>query len=88
MILRLSSDQLRRMADQLDALTAMEAAGADHLPPNTQIRVDRAALAYAHWWQDEERYLAEFIDFAPGNASPLIYHQEPPYQIPDSRRRT
>ena len=75
MILRLSATQLRKIADQLDAHTALSAAGADHLPPNTQIRVDGTPLAYCHWWQDGECWLAEFISFTPSDAAPLVYHE-------------
>ncbi len=74
MIVRFGSDQLRRMAEQLDALSRMEAAGADHLAPNTPIRLDGAALAYAYWWDDGQQYLAEIINFPPGDAQPLAYH--------------
>lgn len=76
MILRLTSQELRKIADQLDALAAMEAAGADHLPSNTVIRVDGRKLAYAAWWEDGEAYTAEVIDFTPGDAEPLDYHGE------------
>lgn len=74
MILRLTAEQLRKVADQLDAHTALKAAGADHLPANTVIRVDGQRLAYLHWWEDAEQWTAEFIDFRPGNAEPLDYH--------------
>jgi hypothetical protein len=77
-ILRLDSGELRRLADQIDALTMMEAAGADHLPSNTQIKLDGRPLAYAHWWEDGQQYLAEFINFTPGNADPLLYHDRQP----------
>jgi hypothetical protein len=77
-ILRLSSLQLRSLAAQLDALTEMFAAGADPVPPNTPIRVGGLSLAYAHWWDDKQQYLAEFIDFAPGDAQPLVYHEARP----------
>ena len=76
MILRLTSEQLRKIADQIDAHTAAEKAGADHLPPNTVVRVDGRNLAYVHWWQDAETYMAEFISFTPGDAEPLAYHDE------------
>jgi hypothetical protein len=74
MIARFSAEQLRKIADQLDAFSALSAAGADHLPPNTVIRVDGAALAYAHWWQDAQAWTAEVISFTPGDAEPLAYH--------------
>lgn len=75
MILRLSAEQLRSIAAQLDAHAAMEAAGADHLATNTVISVNGRRLAYAHWWEDGEQYLAEIISFTPGTADPLDYHE-------------
>lgn len=74
MIIRFTSEQLRKMAAQLDALTMMEANGAEHVADNTIISVDGVALAYAHWWDAERCYMAEVIDFTPGQASPLSYH--------------
>ena len=74
MIARLTAGQLRKLADQLDALTALEAAGADHQPSNTLLKVDGEALAYAHWWHDQEQYMAELTCFTPGNAPPLAWH--------------
>lgn len=76
MILRLNPELLRKMADQLEALTKMEEAGADHLRPNTVIRVDGQALAYASWWEDGRQYLAEVVCFTPGDATPLDYHTD------------
>lgn len=76
MILRLGPELLRKMADQLEALSKMEEAGADHLKPNTVIRVDGQALAYASWWEDGGQYLAEVICFTPGDAAPLDYHTD------------
>lgn len=76
-IIRFTAGQLRKIADQLDAYTALEAAGADHQKPNTVIVVDELKVAYLHWWQDREEYMANFISFRPGDADPLYYHEEP-----------
>lgn len=76
MILRLDADQLRKIAAQLDALTAMAAAGADLWSSNTPIMVDGQGLAYAHWWEDLRQYTAEFISFTPAGAAPLFYHRD------------
>jgi len=75
-IIRLTADQLRKIADQVDAYTALEESGADHQKPNTVITVDGLKVAYLHWWQDREAYMAEFISFRPGDAEPLYYHKD------------
>ena len=74
MIVRLSARQLRKMADQLDAITGFAREGSEG-PVDSLIAVDGPALAYLHWWEDEQQYLAEFIDFTPGTRSPLAYHR-------------
>lgn len=74
MIARLTAEQLRSLADQLDAHTKITAAGGRFLGSNTVLTVDGAQLAYAHWHQDGARWLAEFICFTPGDAEPLIWH--------------
>lgn len=76
LILRLTSEQLRKLADQVDAYTALHEAGAEHPKPNTVLTVDRQKLAYLAWWQDGEQHVAEFSSFAPGDAEPLRYHEE------------
>ena len=76
MIIHLTSDQLRKIADQLDAYSALEEAGAEHQRPNTVVVVDDVKVAYLHWWQDREIYMAEFISFRPGDATPLYYHED------------
>lgn len=76
MIIRLTSDQLRKIADQVDAHTALHAAGAEHPVSNTVISVDGEKLAYLAWWQDREMHTAEFISFVPGDAQPLRYHED------------
>ncbi len=73
---RLTSEELRKLADQVDAYTALERAGANHPPPNTVLTVDGRKLAYLHWWHSEEQHMAEFISFTPGDAEPLDYHGE------------
>lgn len=75
-IIRLTSDQLRKLADQVDAYTALAAAGAEHHGANTVLSVDGEKLAYLAWWQDEEMHTAEFTSFVPGDAEPLRYHYE------------
>jgi len=55
----------------------MTQAGGDHLPSNTVLRVNGVPLAYAHWWQDEQQWIAEIISFVPGDAEPLSYHESP-----------
>jgi hypothetical protein len=74
MIARLTSAQLRKLADQVDAYTALAHAGADHPAPNTVLQVDGVALAYLAWWEDQRQHLAEFISFTPGDAPPLVWH--------------
>lgn len=78
MIVRFTSKQLRKLADQVDALTAFEAAGAQHLPSNLALSVDGDALAYAHWWDDGRQYMVEVIDFTPDGCTPLSYHEVAP----------
>lgn len=75
-IVRLTAEQLRKLADQVDAYTALSAAGADHPAPNTVISVDGQKLAYLHWWHDREEHMAEFISFVPGDAEPLLWHHK------------
>lgn len=77
-IIRFTSDQLRKIADQLDAYTALEVAGADHQKPSTVVTVDELKVAYLHWWHDRQQYMAEFISFVPGDAEPLYYHEDKP----------
>lgn len=77
-IIRFTSEQLRKIADQVDAFTALEEAGADHQAPNTVLTVDGLKVAYLHWWDSEEQYMAEFISFRPGDAEPLYYHEASP----------
>jgi hypothetical protein len=77
MIIRLTAEQLRKIADQVDAYTALEASGADHQKSNTVITVDGVKIAYLHWWDSKEQYMSEFICFTPGDAEPLEYHEEP-----------
>lgn len=74
MIARLTSAQLRKLADQVDAYTALHHADAPHPSSNTVLRVDGEALAYLAWWQDREQHMAEFISFTPGTAEPLCWH--------------
>lgn len=76
-IARLTAEQLRSLADQLDAHTTIKRAGGRHLPSDTVLTVNGAQLAYAHWWQDGEQWMAEFICFTPGDAEPLIWHVGP-----------
>lgn len=74
MIARLTSMQLRKLADQVDAFTALAEAGADHPQPNTVLRVNGVALAYLAWWEDQRQHSAEFVSFTPGAAEPLCWH--------------
>lgn len=75
LILRLTSDQLRKIADQLDAHTALKQAGADHPQSSTVLSVDGEKLAYLHWWDSGEQFMAEIINWTPGSATPLRYHE-------------
>jgi hypothetical protein len=50
--------------------------GADHPSSNTVLKIDSEALAYLHWWDSGEQFLAEFIDFKPKSAAPLAYHKD------------
>jgi hypothetical protein len=77
-IIRLTSDQLRKLADQVDAHTALKQAGADHPAPNTTLSVDGEKLAYLHWWQSGDSHMAEFTSFVPGDAEPLAFHEVNP----------
>lgn len=90
MILKLTADQLRKLADQVEAHTALKAAGAEHPHCNTVLTVDGKKLAYLAWWQDREEHLAEFICFPPGDAEPLSYHGEDnpcPGRLPERKPR-
>lgn len=74
-IIRLTSDQLRKLADQVDAHTALHRAGANHPSANTVLTVDERKLAYLAWWHDQDEHMAEFTNFVPGDAEPLDYHE-------------
>lgn len=80
-IIRLTAEQLRKIADQLDAYTALVGAGANHPDSNTVITVDDLKVAYLHWWHSEGQFMAEFISFVPGDAEPLFYHEAPPPEV-------
>lgn len=75
-IIRLTSEQLRMLADQVDAYTALHHVGAEHPAPNTVLSVHGRKLAYLAWWEDEEAHMAEFLSFVPGTAEPLDYHEQ------------
>lgn len=75
MIIRLTADQLRKLAGQLEAYRELKTSGAAHPSSNTVLAVDGVALAYLHWWDSAEAFTAEFIDFTPGSAVPLAYHE-------------
>lgn len=75
-IVRLTAAQLRNLAAQLDAYGKLKESGADHPSRNTVLKVDGEALAYLHWWDSGEQFLAEFIGFKPASAPPLSYHQD------------
>lgn len=70
MIIRLTSDQLIKLAKQLEALNKLHHEGGDRdIPSNRVLKVDGKPLAYIYWWQDKEEYMAEFLDFKPGHPS-------------------
>jgi hypothetical protein len=56
----LTADQLRQVAAQVDAYTALVAAGANHIPTGTPIIVDEKTLAHLWWWDDGQQYEACF----------------------------
>ncbi len=81
MIARLTSDQLRKMADQLDAWTMLTKSGGIHPPVNSSIVVhDKngkpVRAAYIYWWEDERRFMAEIPSFRPQSELPLIWHSD------------
>lgn len=76
LIARLTADQLRKIADQLDAYGALINAGARRIPGDGVIEVDGDALAYLYWNGVSERYMAEWTNFTPGSSVPLIWHGE------------
>lgn len=88
MILRLTAEQLRKLADQVDALTAMERAGADHLESGTVLKVDGEALAYTYWWDDADSHVVEFINFTPAHEPPLAYHSPDGASTPPAMTKT
>ena len=65
MILRCTSEQLRKLADQADAYTAIAAAGGKPPESGTVLEVDGQKIAYLFWWEDKQRYLVEFLNFKP-----------------------
>lgn len=75
-IIRLTAEQLRKIADQVDAYTALSAAGAEHPSADTVISVDGDKLAYLAWREDLGEHQAEFISFTPRDAPPLRYHEQ------------
>jgi hypothetical protein len=77
MIARLTAENLRRLADQVDAYTALVAADGTRPAPNTTLTIDGDPFAYLAWWEDGAQYLAELISFTPGDATPLIWHEGP-----------
>lgn len=76
MIARFSAEQLRKLADQLDALTDLVRAGANHIASGSVISVDGKRLAYLYWNDTRENYMAEVISFTPGESEPLVWHDE------------
>ena len=66
MIQPLTSDQLRKVADQVDAWTAIAWAEGDS--PTAILRVNGVPTARLLWWEKKKIYLADFPDsLAPTN---------------------
>lgn len=66
MIVQLTTDQLRKLADQVEAYTQIMNAGGRITNLSQQLYVDEKPVAYLHWWEDAREFLCEFLDFAPG----------------------
>jgi len=65
MIVRRTPEQLRKLADQADAYTAIAVAGGKSPESGTVLEVDGQQMAYLFWWEDQQKYLVEFLDFNP-----------------------
>lgn len=72
MILRYTPNELRKLADQAEAFTALYKAGyfdgewalpGNH--PPEYLRLKGENRAHLHWWQDREMFIVEFLDFTP-----------------------
>ena len=66
MILRFTSDQLRRLANQVDAYTQIQLAGGAISDLSGPLFLEDKKVAYLFWWEDERTFLCEFLDFEPG----------------------
>lgn len=67
MIVRLTSEQLIKLARQLETLNRLREEGGVDAPSNRVLIVDGWPLAYTYWYQDGEEYMAEFLNFRPGH---------------------
>lgn len=73
-IVVLTSDVLRKIADQLDAHTALKAAGAEFLSLEHVISIDGENYAYLGWWEDRQEHTAQITSFVPRTSTPLRWH--------------
>lgn len=75
MIVRLDAQTLRLLADQLDGFKMVDKAEGSFEAP--VMFVNGVAMAYLHWWQDREEYMAEITSFVPGESRRLVWHDFP-----------
>ncbi len=66
MIVRVTSDQLRNLADQIDGYTRIMRAKGTVENLAGPLYVKGEPIAYLHWWEDQRTFLCEFLDFKPG----------------------
>lgn len=69
MIKRLTAEELREIAFQLDGINQIINHGNNGaiIPPYTVLTVNKEPKAYLYWWDAERKYIAEFLDFTPGD---------------------
>ena len=69
MIIRLTPTQLRKLATQVEAYTAIVRADGAFPESAKPLKVDDIHLAYLFWWEDGRQFLCEFLDFERDNKS-------------------
>ena len=67
MIKRLTSDELRNLADQLDSIRNITKKSGIYFDSNTVLTINGIPKSHLFWWEDGCQYMAEFLDFVPGD---------------------
>ena len=67
MIVRITAEHLRKLADQIEGYTRIMQAGGTVENLAGPLFVEGVPVAYLHWWEDGRVFLCEFLDFKPGS---------------------